>query len=912
MARDIQAFRLRTQIEVDNAKAAASLKATERDVDKLGQRFTKLGPEIDKALKGKELGAKFGQQFSSSATALITGSFDSFGQTLGSIIGTAVAPGLGTVIGSTLGSGFDKLAGKALGILGPMIQQGIELNKVLESTTIEFTTFVGSEQEAKKYLSELVQLSGDIGILPTTLIESSEKLYDLTGNLKLTRSLLKAAADQAQDFGGSIETFHKIADALGLIAEKGNLSKNELKQLYKAGIKVPEILAEAFGKTPEEIKRLMAAGRIRGEIAAGLVAAAIERDKGGYAALQAKTSLAGRQRRYEALSMIRAGEGTRSATQAISDFYGRVDEALSGPAAQKFVSFLDEKIGTLINMVEKASRAGINLAEGIGTGLTSGDALGYLKSSFVSLGDYTEKAFKDIFEIQSPSERMAREIGIPMGEGLANGIADGFTANFKGQTTEQIVATLDELLQDPRVSAFFEAIRKAEGGAPNRIVGGRTVSDLSRHPNIVGVRTAAGPSTAFGNYQITGTNWYGKGRQPGLQQRLNLPDASAHSQLLAAAMLFAERDGGAGIRALLAGDIDKAMRVAAKDWTSTPGSTIGGGGQKSKQQWMGYFNQALGANGSPVTAANPMPVIIVRDQLGGASAINWSRQSAFSTSVSFDENSIRLDPSAVTQLARTGDLFKDLVPAIAAVNTPLKLAVDTTNDFGLGIPPLTKAEQQLGDRSIHLKKVLKELEEEFGFAGIAGAGLISQLAGAIGQISGMLPTQQVGRKRGFFSKLLGVAAPFLSFIPGVGGILSTIAGMASGAVGGNFGAIATGLASGLQPGGVFRSRGTGGGGGGGLARGGPVRRGTSYIVGENGPELFTSSNNGWIHPRVGAQGGGTDPAVMELLQRVASSLDRFDSMPPDHVVMKGARGLIKAYDQDAGLIRLSAQRHRLQ
>src|SRR5215213_8141363 len=107
MARNIEAYKLRTEIAIENAKAGAALRATEKDVDKLGQRFTRLGPEIDKALKGKELGAKFGQSFSSSATALITGSFDSLGQTLGSIIGTAIMPGIGTAIGSTVGGGVD-------------------------------------------------------------------------------------------------------------------------------------------------------------------------------------------------------------------------------------------------------------------------------------------------------------------------------------------------------------------------------------------------------------------------------------------------------------------------------------------------------------------------------------------------------------------------------------------------------------------------------------------------------------------------------------------------------------------------------------------------------------------------------------------------------------------------------------
>jgi hypothetical protein len=44
--------------------------------------------------------------------------------------------------------------------------------------------------------------------------------------------------------------------------------------------------------------------------------------------------------------------------------------------------------------------------------------------------------------------------------------------------------------------------------------------------------------------------------------------------------------------------------------------------------------------------------------------------------------------------------------------------------------------------------------------------------------------------------------------------------------------------------------------GGGRANGGPVSRGTSYLVGERGPEIFTPRSNGSIIPN-GAMGGGT-------------------------------------------------------
>jgi hypothetical protein len=105
------------------------------------------------------------------------------------------------------------------------------------------------------------------------------------------------------------------------------------------------------------------------------------------------------------------------------------------------------------------------------------------------------------------------------------------------------------------------------------------------------------------------------------------------------------------------------------------------------------------------------------------------------------------------------------------------------------------------------------------------------------------------------------------------------------------------------------------------AMGGPVRRGMSYIVGERRPELFVPNSDGYVHPRVGGGSGGGDAMMARLLaaldrsnaatERQNAFLGRMENWRPHDVVKMGARGLIDAYDQDAGLIELSSRRHRL-
>lgn len=82
------------------------------------------------------------------------------------------------------------------------------------------------------------------------------------------------------------------------------------------------------------------------------------------------------------------------------------------------------------------------------------------------------------------------------------------------------------------------------------------------------------------------------------------------------------------------------------------------------------------------------------------------------------------------------------------------------------------------------------------------------------------------------------------------------------------------LTGGLSGGGFFGS----GGGlfgrlfGGGKAKGGPVSSGMSYVVGEQGPELFTPSRSGSILPNSGSVGGGGGMSAKEIKSAFKSAL----------------------------------------
>lgn len=157
---------------------------------------------------------------------------------------------------------------------------------------------------------------------------------------------------------------------------------------------------------------------------------------------------------------------------------------------------------------------------------------------------------------------------------------------------------IDELLSGEhgeKARKFFQAVKWAEGGETDLIVGGKQRFDPNGdHPNIVGLRTADGPSTAAGDYQLTGTNWRN------LKPRLGAKNFNAENQLRAALMLYADRakrEGEDGLGALRSGDFERAMRIASRDWAAVPGSPLHGGKGARKRE---EFLKRLGKSDDPL------------------------------------------------------------------------------------------------------------------------------------------------------------------------------------------------------------------------------------------------------------------------------------------------------------------------
>lgn len=149
--------------------------------------------------------------------------------------------------------------------------------------------------------------------------------------------------------------------------------------------------------------------------------------------------------------------------------------------------------------------------------------------------------------------------------------------------------------QRKNLKTMLDVLGQSEGAGYNSLVGqgkfNNEITDLSQHPNKVGLRTADGPSTAAGRYQITGTTWRG------LQKKLGLTDFSPESQDKAAIELLRQRGA---LDDVLKGDFDAAAKKLGNEWQSLPS---GASPNQGKHSWDTYHKQVEEAkrrNSTPV------------------------------------------------------------------------------------------------------------------------------------------------------------------------------------------------------------------------------------------------------------------------------------------------------------------------
>lgn len=144
----------------------------------------------------------------------------------------------------------------------------IGYNSELQQNKIALDTMTGSTEKAGQLLKQLEQFAATTPFQFPELAEASKKMLAFGFNSSQVMPILKSVGDAASGLGlkGS-EGLDRLTEALGRIKTSGKLTSREMMELTSAGVPAWNILAQAMGKSTDEVRKLTEKGLVPADTA---------------------------------------------------------------------------------------------------------------------------------------------------------------------------------------------------------------------------------------------------------------------------------------------------------------------------------------------------------------------------------------------------------------------------------------------------------------------------------------------------------------------------------------------------------------------------------------------------------------------------------------------------------------------
>lgn len=749
-----------------------------------------------------------------------------------------------------------------------VITTGMDFRKMMEGASIVFENLAGSAEGAQKHLNDLKEFAKSSPFDLPDLIQASARMqafsYSTASVVPNLRNLQNAAALAAGTSGNFTESLNGIVTALGQMRANQRVSAEEMNQLTERGIPAWDLLAQKIGKTVAETRKLSEEGKLRGAPAAEALLEAFGEGKfAGLGEKLAKTTLGKESNLRDALTQ-QAGDAAEDTIQA---YNSALDEALKRaktPAAANIGKVANAPVAAGLQIASDLSSGQTTLREigralpqtAIDTGkelkdiLTKGIAgawsavkevtTGIAESAGTSSGDALVKGTKDSLQMHSPSRVMielGEHAGISFAVGFENGKASikpisaedlykkqaskaeklGYDDAFKREAEKrgirpEVLAAIASRESNMRniigdggrgaglmqVDIGTDAAFKASGAWKDAFAGIAKGADVLREKmdwlvKMAGKETSV-TDRAGNKYKFTVPKLEG-------EELERTAIAMYNSGAFAPYHVSKGRSPDYGTTGKdYSADVLKRAEVFKQEFSD------GGQAVRSFRSITDQASQSLktfvlnvGAIGGDGVQAKPYPGQIID---GGTASMT----------VRAPQELLALSPEV-----------QSLTANFAALRVPLREVKDM-------VPPLTQAQQQAtqstrnwADEIIESSsKVNNATERLASFKDRLGQGF-DDLIGAL--VTGSDRWQDVAKNIAvdFFNTLASEM-----MLSATGGKYGSLGGLLGGLVGGLFG-------------GAF-------GFGGKKAAGGPVRGGKTYLVGEEGPELFMPGASGRIVP----------------------------------------------------------------
>lgn len=293
-----------------------------------------------------------------------------------------------------IGQAFVEMTAKAVQGVEQIARAGIEFNAKMESYQTAFTTLLKDGDEAARVMAQIREDAARTPFDVDSLTQANQMLISTGLSAEDARKdVLNLANAVAGTAGGSAE-LARMAANMQQIKNVGKATAMDVRQFAMAGINIYGLLADATGKTTEEVKEM--------EVSYDLLSEALARasEEGGmYAgAMEAQSqTFQGRISTLKDNAMLLAGSLTEDlfnqlSTTALPMVIGWVDTLLTAAetggiegaiAAAKDI--LSNLIGQFLDGLPEMLDAGVGLLVSLLEGFASSGATGQVMAAVVTI-----------------------------------------------------------------------------------------------------------------------------------------------------------------------------------------------------------------------------------------------------------------------------------------------------------------------------------------------------------------------------------------------------------------------------------------------------------------------------------------------------------------------------------------------
>ena len=255
-------------IEADAKAALAELQKASEKVQGIAKAMQEAGTEAQKAGDKISKAGKAGGRFSASITRA----------------SDRATAGLKGVQDAAAGIGAAFAATGAAKIIGGIVNVGLAAVKSaaqMKQYEIAFTTMLRSQEKGAQMLEDLQKFAQVTPFDVPGVVEAGQKLMAFGFQADEVISTLTTLGDAAAGLGKGSAGVSQMAYALGQMKSAGTLKTEDINMLVNAGVGAWQMLADASGKSVQEIKDMTSKGLIDGGKAVEVFLAGMNQTYGG-------------------------------------------------------------------------------------------------------------------------------------------------------------------------------------------------------------------------------------------------------------------------------------------------------------------------------------------------------------------------------------------------------------------------------------------------------------------------------------------------------------------------------------------------------------------------------------------------------------------------------------------------------